>query len=365
MSVELFWPDLSNLPPGSVVLQTGNWFSAVALQSVYSARPDVSVVHWPSLYQPDLAAPFVPERFPAAAFPKAPDGLLVSQYEPGFYSAFLDANLAAENGVYVQYSEDSGLLSDYLRPDPAFLLLARLRRDSGAGSAALQDGDYDRLVDSLLAYIGGLGPGSDPPLARKAVAYLYYVFRPVAGHLSESGRDDLATRAMEGFFERFGGPGGQTPLPHDAALNAQAFLHQAMTRLGRQAEALKAAEGLVALDPTIGYSHFLLALSRSAQGLDEEAFESMALAAEKDRLDPEIAAGYARMLATRRSIAEASAFLAERAASMRSGGLVDSARSLDRLAACLNLAPEIEEPGLGAPSEADGQDGGGQDGDAR
>ena len=343
MAVELLWPDLSALPPESINLQTSSWFSAAALQSIYSLRPDVTVINWTSLYGTIYATPIVPVKFPLAAFPKGPDGRLISQYAEGFYSDFLSANISAGKEVFYQYNRDVVDMFPYLAPDMGYLFQARLLADSSAGSAAFKDGLYDRLAGKLLAHFGSFGPGADPPIARRSISSLYYLTRPIAELCLDQGRVDLADRLLAGFERAFSDPDGKLAIPHDANLNYQAFRSLVSMTLGRHEEAIEAAEKLVALDPSIGYSHFTLALCLLAGGQEDQALATMALAAEKDPWHLAIAIRYARLLAMRRSIAEAASFLDERAEFLREGGAPEKAKPLDYLAGCLRLPPETPD----------------------
>jgi tetratricopeptide (TPR) repeat protein len=278
-----------------------------------------------------------------ALFPKDSGGRPLSQYAPDFYSAFLSLNIEAGKPVYIQHSEDSLLLSDFIRPDPELVFMGRIEPDPETGAAAFLEGEFDLLAYKLLAYIEPLGPDSDPPLAAKAPASLYDVIRPVAGQLSDRGHWDVAERLISGFFKSFTGPDGRLMLPYDGALNAQAFLTQTLYRLKRYPEAAAAAERLIELNPTIGYSYYVLALARMGEGRDDEAFESAAEAARRDRVEPSIALLYSRLLAKERSIAEATIFLTERAAALRRDGLSKPALTLEEMAACLALPPEMED----------------------
>lgn len=342
MSVEMFWPDLSSRPPESIFLQTGNWFSGVALQSIYSARPDVSLLHWPSIVLRKPVAPIIPERFPMASFPLGADGHPMSHYDPAFYSLFLEANTTAGKPVYIQYSENSRLLSPYLRPDPTSLFLARVYPDDNMERLSFQKGDIDRLAEKLLKLFDSLGPESDPPLARKAPAYLYYIMRPVAALAAENSRPDLAIRLMEAFFARFTGADGLLMAPWDAVLDAQGYLTLTLFNLKRYPEALKSAEKLIEMDPRSAYPYYLLASSQYALGLRDEAIKTMSVCVEVDKYDPNVAIRYAKLLAKHRSINAARSFLDERARYMRKGGMSYSAAALDEESACLGLPPENE-----------------------
>jgi tetratricopeptide (TPR) repeat protein len=343
LSVELFWPDFVALPPESVLLNSTNWFADSALQAVYSARPDVSVVHWPSLYSLKPIAPVIPERFPLIIFPLDADGHPLSQYNPNFFTFFLSANTSANKPVYLQYDSSALFLSSYLRPDPAVLFLAKLYPDEDMERKSFLDGDYDLLANRLIDYINIIGPESDPPLARKAPAYIYYALRPIAALAAANSRPDLAERLMSTFFTRFTGPDGRLMLSWEAALDAHAYRSIILFNLKRYPEARQAAEKLIELDPVSNYGYFLLANSQFAEGFHDEALKTMTIAVNIDKFDPSIAINYARLLAKMRSLNDAAAFLTDRALFMRKGGMSNSAQALDDFAACLKLAPEIPD----------------------
>jgi tetratricopeptide (TPR) repeat protein len=230
-----------------------------------------------------------------------------------------------------------------MSPSPEFSFLARIYKDPEAERKAFLNGDYERLAEKLLAYINALGPDSDPPLAKQIPTHIFYILRPVAGLIFEYGHYELADKLMAGYFDRFAGPDGRLPIPYDAAVNAQAFISLTRLKLGRFGESIASSERMIELDPSKGYSYFLLALAQIGDGQMEEALQSLSIAADKDATNPAIAVRYALLMAKQRSLAEASAFLAERARTLRMDGLANSAKALEYLATCLELPPEKED----------------------
>ena len=352
MAVELFWPDLASLPPEAVYIQYDAWFVASALQSVYRARPDVTLIEWNRLKVPRESPPFSPSVAPTAAFPRTDDGGILPLDDPLFSSRFLETNLEAGHEVLVLYCDDTTRdLGDYLRPDFRFRLLASLQTAPSTKAESLRLGEYDRYLAKMTDFAASLAAGDDPHLARKAPTFLFYSLRPVAGLLEAGGRPEQAEAAISRFIDLFSDPDGEIGITYDSALNTRHFQASVLFKLGRYPEATKALETLVAMDPSIAYAHFLLGLSLDREGQTDRALESLGRAADMEPENTAMAVEYASKLAMRRSISEALGFLGRRTRELRSDGLVNAAHALDDFAECLALPPELQEaPSQGPPT---------------
>ncbi|MDR2443625.1 MAG: DUF2723 domain-containing protein [Deltaproteobacteria bacterium] len=341
LATEMFWPDFVNLPPESVVLQSNNWFSAAAIQAIYSARPDVTLINWPWLYQARNTPPPNNQRFPLALLPKNSDGQFTSYLEPNYYSAFLNLNLDSGRKIYIQFSEDASLLSPYIKPDPNFMFLGRLLADNSAAQEAAHAGEFGLYLSRLMDYFDRLAEGTDPPLARKAPAYLFYIVRPILGFIAEQGDYASAEKVMRHFKARFSDPvSGRLLIPYDAGINAQAFFCELLVQQKRYHEATAEFETLIALDPSIGYSYYLLGSNYDKLGNIEAAMANLYRASEVDPLDVEIALRLGSYLAKNRSQKAAVDFLDEKAAYFFRQGLSNSGQAVIKFRDNLIMPPD-------------------------
>ncbi|MDR1656664.1 MAG: DUF2723 domain-containing protein [Deltaproteobacteria bacterium] len=341
MATELFWSDFASLPPETVLLHSSNWFSAVALQTIYSVRPDVSLINWPWLDDTRNSPTFSKQKFPMIALPLAADGQPLSHSTPGYSSLFLKANLDANKPIYIQFSNEAFFLSPYIKPELNFRWLGQILPNELTSQDAYQTGDFEAYLNQTATYFDDLALGNDPPLAQKAPAYLFYIVRPVLEFVNGQGNYQLAEKIIRRFFERFTDPStGRLMLPYDAALNAQAFISELLFRQHRFDEATLELKKLIELDPSNAYSYLLLGISLASQGDHQSALDALLTASKKDPNNPQITIKYANYLAKYHSIQIAVDFLNEKINYFKRHGLTNAALTTELFQVCLLVPPE-------------------------
>jgi hypothetical protein len=342
-SVELLWPDLSNLPPESLVIHGNNWFSELAFQHIYMARPDVTMLGSPAALGMTYVSPPTPEKFPMAVFPRSSNGLPIPAYgNPQFAAFFIDANMEAGKPVYFQYCLENVSFMAYSTPDPKFRWLARMKKSSAASAEAFRNGDYERYFAWFTKFIDELANSKDPPLARKAPASIYYIVQPILDFLMQEGDYSLAESVIRRFMATFSDDNNRLMTPFDVELNALAFLADSLTKQKRFAEAEEVLATLVSLDPSKPDGRYLQASNFDSQGQAQKALEAIDEALEFSPYELEYVRTKAQILAKYWTIQDGVSFLYEKSENLTAEGLPFLSKIVDYYRRCLLQPPEAD-----------------------
>ncbi|MDR2353623.1 MAG: DUF2723 domain-containing protein [Deltaproteobacteria bacterium] len=342
-ATELFFPDLANLPPESLILEHANWFSFLSLQYVYATRPDISLIFMSGLVQPQYFSYPEPQKLPRVFFPTDEFGNLLSPFTPGYPSLFLNANFQKGRRVFIQYGEDMNILFPYFRPHENLMWMGELLQDSTAGDNALESGEYSRYLEKVEAYFTSF-PG-DPlvPISPKAPAIMFYALRAVLEYTFTNHRYLETGKVMENFFQTFTIGHNQYLLPVDVVLNGRALIANSYRNAKDFAKAEAVVFELIELRPTSSLNYLLLGLIYDNQDKGPETLAAWEKATQLDPFSNAIAYRYFLALAKYRSIAEAVTFYNQRIEFLGTEGLTFSQKMTQYLRDCLLLPPNVEE----------------------
>jgi tetratricopeptide (TPR) repeat protein len=340
LATELFWPDLSRLPPESLVLHGSNWFSELALQYVYAVRPDVSLILISGLLDPSFCSPPIPTKFPTLFFPTDKDGQLISPYVKEYYQLFLTSNIMAGKKIYVQFGQEIRPFFGNLKPDLDFMWLAKLELDPYTADNSFLDGDYTKFLENFIILSNKIAYNEDLPLSKKAPAYLFYIMRPVLGYVFFKGNYNLTETVMRQFIDIFSESKGKILVPYDVNINIYAFLTSNLIRQKRFIESNKLAEILIDLDPSKGMSYFMFAVSLEKTGDIDKSFDMLLMAIDREPNNLSFIYSYALHLAKYRSIIESINFLESKLNYFNQTQMINSAGVIEQFKDCLRLDPE-------------------------
>jgi tetratricopeptide (TPR) repeat protein len=345
MAIDLFWPDLANLPPDSLAIHHSQWFSELALQHLYVARPDVSLLWYGGLVQPQFFSPLVPAKNPTLIFPYLADGSPMPPETPNYISYFLVPNMDAGKPVYLQFGEEIDSFMPYMAPEKPLMWLGRLTQDKWMADKVMKNGDYATYLKWFREYVARLAAGNDPPLAAKAPAYLMYISSPVFRQAVEKKRPEDGVLAVEALLNAFSRPDGTFMFPSDVTLNLHAFLANSYRRVKNYSEAIKYAKKLIDLSPYNPNSHYILGLTYDNQANSAETLKAWRTATDLDKYDLSFLYHYHLALAKYKSINEAVSFLEGRAKFYEEENMPNLRTLTLKFRDCLLLPPEeIGEP---------------------
>ncbi|MDR1050643.1 MAG: DUF2723 domain-containing protein [Deltaproteobacteria bacterium] len=335
-ALEMFWPDLSKLPPEAMVLEADSWFQHLALQHIYKARPDVSIVFAPSLQNSLYITPLVPSKFPLLVYPDYLDGI------GSFYdrlSAFILVNMEAGIPVFFQYSLQNSFLMNYGEPSTDFMWLAKMSTDSASSMKSVANGDFAEYLDRVSLYVEDRAAayGSMPV---KSAAHFYHFTRPVLELLFAQGEHAVNDKFMKVFDFYFTGPDGRLSAPYDVSLNLTAFKADNLLMQNRFEEARVQLDRLVAADPSKDYSYLMLAVSYDRSEMPEDSLAALQKAIDFDPYNTEYAMKKAVLLAKYHSVQDGLDYLAEASRAYSDYGLPNQAELLLSYRSCLLLPPE-------------------------
>jgi hypothetical protein len=340
MATELFWPDLSNLPPDAVAIHHSQWFTAVALQNLYVARPDVSLLFLSGLIQPEFFTPPVPAKLPGIIFPRRPDGSLLPLDTPNYISYFLVPNMDAGKPIYLQFGDEIEPILVYLTLERPLRWMGRLTKDKWAFENAIKNGEFLTYLQWLRGYFINLAISDDPKLASKAPAYLMYFTSPVFQMVAEKKYYQPAALTVETMLKSFSRPDGSFMFPNDVTLNLHAFLANTYRSAKNYPEALKYANKLVALSPYNPNSYYILGLIYDKLERPEETLAAWLTATELDKYKIGFFYHYHLALAKYKSLDKAIAFLEERAKFFESENMFNLHQLTLKFRDCLLVPPE-------------------------
>jgi tetratricopeptide (TPR) repeat protein len=340
MATEIFWPDLANLPPDSLAVHHSQWFSELAFQYLYVARPDVILLFFTGLVQPQYFTPPIPAKFPRLIFPRLPDGSLLPPETPNYFSYFLVPNMDAGLSVYLQYGQEIEPIISYLVPELPIQWMGRLTKDKWAVVKSMNNGDYLAYLQWLRNYFTQLSESEDPPMAAKAPAYLMYMTSPIFRLVAEKNYYQEAALTVETLLKSFSRPDGTFMFPSDVVLNLHAFLANTYRRAKNYSESLKYAKKLINLSPYNANSQYILGLVYDHLKMPEETLAAWLEATELNKYDASHLYHYHLALAKYKSIEAAVAFLEERAQLFDAENLINLRDLTLNFRDCLLLPPE-------------------------
>ncbi|MDR1111560.1 MAG: DUF2723 domain-containing protein [Deltaproteobacteria bacterium] len=341
-SIELFWPDLSKLPPESVAIYSDIWFHGLGLQYVYLARPDVSIVFLNSVGGSKYITPLLPGKFPMAVFPRTLNGEYLNTQTGNYLNYFLNANFQAGKPVYIQYTVEPSIASIffYTKPDLDLIWLGQIQQNPATSLEAYKAGDYGRYLEWLNRFMLVMAKGDDPPLAKKAPYYLFIVMEPIIRYALENGEYVLTEKVIQTYMDSFKDKNGKGLFPYNVGLNVQSDMVKILVRLNRLNEAEVAMKRLVAMDPSKPIGYYLLGLIQEANEKSTEAMASIRTAMERDPYDVHFIRRYAVLLAKYVTLAQGVKFLDERSWFFASKGFTGFSMVIDDFRACLLTPPE-------------------------
>jgi tetratricopeptide (TPR) repeat protein len=340
MSTEIFWPDLANLPPDSLALHHSQWFSLLALQYLYGARPDVNLLNFPGLVQPQYFGSPVQAKFPRLIFPRRPDGSFLPPDTPNYFSLFLVPNMDAGLPVYLCYGQEIEPIISYLAPEMRFQWMGRLTKDKWAADKSINNGDYLAYLKWLRGYFARLASSNDPPLAPKAPAYMMYFTSPILRMLMEKKYYPESALTVEAMLKYFSRPDGTFMFPMDVSLNLHAFLADNYRRDKKFPQAIDYANKLISLSPYNANSHYMLGLIYDNLNRPEETLAEWRLATELNKYDVSLFYHYYLALAKYKSLDAAIAFLEDRAKQFDEENMANLRDLTLKFRDCLLLPPE-------------------------
>jgi tetratricopeptide (TPR) repeat protein len=341
LATVLCWPDFSNVPPETVFLH-GNFFSTLALSSIYSPRADVSVIHSRRFTDANYLGSLFPAKFPMAVFPTESDGTLIPQTTENYYSHFFNANLDAGKPIYLQFSLFSGLFMNYIKLYNSYLWVGEIVRDENAGKKSFKNGYFNNYLNWFIYYINKLGNNNDIPLSKKAPANIYYSIKPIIDFAYENGDNKLTERVLRSILEVFSDGNGQILLTYDLGIEVQVSLADNLYKQGRYNEAIEIWHKVIELEPNNGLNYFRLAFCLDKAQQPQQALEAMREAVRKDPISLRFTYVYSRLLAKYQSISAAIDFLGEKASYYQSEGMEFYSKLLNNYRSCLLLDPETD-----------------------
>ncbi|MDR0548104.1 MAG: DUF2723 domain-containing protein [Deltaproteobacteria bacterium] len=340
MATELFWPDMANLPPEAIAIHRAQWFSELALHHLYVARPDVALIWHASLVNPHFFSPLVPAKNPRLLYPTLADGSLLPPNTPNFFSYFIFLNMEAGKPVYLQYNDETAELLPYMTPEEPFMWMGRLTLDKWMVDKLIKNGSYATYLKWFRGYIAQLAGGYDPPLAKKAPAYLMYISSPIFRLMTEKNEIKEGILTVETLLTTFSKPDGTFLFPHDVTLNLHAFLANMYRKEKKYSKAIEYAHKLNTLSPFNAYNYYILGLIYDNQAMPTETLAAWRKATEIDKYEISFFYNYSLALAKYKSFDEAISFLTERAKTFdeeKMGNLRDLAL---KFRDCFLLPPE-------------------------
>ncbi|MDR2437063.1 MAG: DUF2723 domain-containing protein [Endomicrobium sp.] len=338
-STEMFYVDIANLPPESLLLEDTGWFHLLALQYVYSLRPDITLINMTGIMFPFVIAPPEPVKMPLAYFPKEQDGTLILPTTPYFMGKFFSLNLNEGKRIFVHYGPEMRDILNYLEPSEHYLWLAEFKTEHDVGLNAVENKQYDHFLNNIDNYSKALISQPEIPVSKKAPPYIFYSIVPVLEYLYAKEQYEKVVETLKNYVDYFKDSDGKSMLPNDILFNVYALWADSARRAENYQEAQRVIQILIEMKPYFAKNHFMLALTNDSQGEGENVLSAYEKALELDPYDIDIINFYSLALAKYVSISEAVSFLDEYSIFLRDSGLHNSAMIVDHYRECLLLPP--------------------------
>jgi tetratricopeptide (TPR) repeat protein len=361
-SVELFFPDLSNVPPDSIIIHHTAWFSLLSLQYVYGARPDIPLVLMAGLDEPSYMTYPRPESMPLAHFPKDQNGNLVSPFVEGYANYFFNANMEKGKRIFMHYSNVIEPYLPYIEPSTEFMWMGELKQNVSAGLDAINNGSYATLLKRHREYFEAMHADPEQPVAPKAASYLFDIEKTILEYTYINRMYDITAETIKKYIDLFGFKNGKPAIPNDILLNSLALYANSCKKQGKFVEAEKAAATLMEIRPNYDLTYLFLGMLYDTQNKGQETLDAYRRATELNAYSRIAAIRYSTALAKYRTINDATAFLDGYIAFLDKAGLYNSKTMLSYHRRCLLLEPskpELPEGNLllklfyeGVPNEA-------------
>jgi tetratricopeptide (TPR) repeat protein len=228
----------------------------------------------------------------------------------------------------------------YVAPEKPLMWLGRLTKDKWTANKSVKNGAYADYLQWFQRYVAKLATGNDPPLARKAPAYLMYITNPVVRLAVDKKEAKEGIEAVEALLFFFSRPDGTFLFPHDVVLNLHAFLSDSYRREGNYPEAIKYANKLIALSPFIANSYYTRGIIYESLNMPAETLSDWRMATELDKYDVGFFYHYHLALARYKSLDESIRFLEELARTFDQENLFNLRDLSLKFRDCLLVPPE-------------------------
>jgi tetratricopeptide (TPR) repeat protein len=340
--IELFYPDLSRVPPESIIVHHAGWLSLVSLQNVYGARPDLTLMLMGGLMAPSYMNYPRPDAMPLAHFPLNEAGGLISPFMPDYNSLFFTTNLERGKRIFIQYGEEAEIYFDYMEPVAYLMWMGELKSDPAAGWNALQDGSYDKFFNRARNYIRLIKSDRSAPLAPKLPTFLFYFLGPVLVFAFDHDLYGITDETLKTYLDSFDCDGCRLLTP-DLTFTGYALYANTLRRIGKYNEAEKAAERLIAIRPYFSVSHEILGLIYNGQNRGPEAIREFKMAVELYPYSPPLFQRLFYASAKYQSMSEALSLIDAQIALLDKEGLQNTKAILEYVKACFLLDPGLDE----------------------
>ncbi|MDR2457242.1 MAG: DUF2723 domain-containing protein [Clostridiales Family XIII bacterium] len=336
---EMVFPDVSKVPPDSIIINSATWFPMLALQYVYAVRPDVSLIFTSGLIQPLFFSYPTPKTHPFIIFPKEITGELISPFSENFRQLFLIVNYNSDKAIFVQYGDEAFTLMDYLEPNPQYMWMGKLNLDYAAGWFALKNGEYDNYLQRTQKYFDNIKSDPNIPFSQNISTVLFLINRPVMEYTYQNKLYEGTAETIKKFLELFDGKNERTTLSRDYLLNSMALYTNSLRQLKKFNQAESVAFDLIKNYPDFYLNYITLANIYDDQNKGEDTLNSLRYAVELNPYYNNSATLYFFSIAKYHSISEAITFIDSHMAFLEKEGLYRSKRIMEFHKACLLLSP--------------------------
>jgi tetratricopeptide (TPR) repeat protein len=339
-SVEFFYPDINNTPPDSIIIYDAAWFSAISLQQIYGARPDVTVILMSGLRHPDVMSFPRPQTYPNVFYPTDQNGFLMQPSTDNYLNYFLNANLNKGKHVFFQFGEEIDVLMPYIEPKDDLMWLGELKQDTLAGWNSLHNGKYAEHLKLIRSYVMDMYTNPEKVNATKAMFFAFYITRTILLYTLENHFNEITEETIQLFTDIFD---NDYPVNHEVFLNAYALYTTTLLESKKYDEAVKTVYKLIKYRPEYYKNYVLLGYIYNRQNNGAKALDAFKKADSLDPYNGRTSYYYFLSLAKNSSINDALEFAESKISFLDSEGFFSSKKTMEYMRDCLLAGPEISE----------------------